>query len=344
MTGGKIVSVIVPVYNESKYINGLIGSLLKQDFPRENSEWLFIDGNSSDGTKEILGTYEKEYPELIRVFDNPRRIAPCAMNIGIENSCGRYIVRLDAHSEYAENYISLCVDYLEKNPEISNVGGVAETKAKGFTGGAIAKMLSSKFGVGNSAFRTNAKSGYVDTVPFGAFRREIFERLGGFDERLARDEDNEINYRIRKNGGKVYLADDIRLTYYCRDTVRGIASMAVKNGTWNVIAMKLCPGSMGIRHFVPLCFVLSLAALSVAGIFFRPLWFVLAAEAALYILCDFFFSAKSAKSVREFFALIFLFPVFHISYGIGSLGGIFRLFSKKFRKPRKEKTVNGKGN
>lgn len=145
--------------------------------------------------------------------------------------------------------------------DADNVGGVAETKANGFVGNCIAKMLSSRFGVGNSEFRTNGKSGYVDTVPFGAFRREVFSKYGGYDERLVRNQDNEMNYRIRKNGGKIYLADDIHLSYYCRDSIKGISDMAKKNGMWNVITMKLCPGAMGIRHFVPLVFVLSIIGL-----------------------------------------------------------------------------------
>lgn len=326
-----IVSVVMPVYNEEKYIDDCIKSLLEQDYPIEKMEWIFVDGCSKDKTVEILNGYKEKYPDLIKVFNNPNKIVPFAMNIGISKSIGKYIVRLDAHADYAKDYISKCVYYLDTT-DAENVGGIAETKSKGFIGGAIAKMLSSKFGVGNSQFRINGKSGYVDTVPFGAFRREVFSKYGGYDERLVRNQDNEMNYRIRRNGGKIYMADDIHLTYYCRDSVKGINQMARKNGMWNVITMKLCPGSMGIRHFIPLAFVLSVVGLVGLGFAHWIFWACLAVELALYALFDIAFSVKAARGVKEFLVLLFLFLSFHVSYGIGSICGIFKLFSKKYRR------------
>ena len=330
------VSVVMPVYNEEKYIEKCVDSLLEQDYPLEDMEWIFVDGCSKDKTVELLQGYAEKYPGLIKVLNNPKKIVPCAMNIGIAQAVGKYIVRLDAHADYAKDYISKCVQYLDTT-DAENVGGVAETKANGFMGNAIAKMLSSKFGVGNSQFRTNGESGYVDTVPFGAFRREVFEKYGGYDERLVRNQDNEMNYRIRKNGGKIYLADDIRLSYYCRDTVGGIASMANKNGMWNVITMKLCPGSMGLRHFIPLAFVLSVVTLGLLGIAHFLFWWALGVEMALYLALDVIFSIRQASSFREMLALTFLFPVFHVAYGLGSVKGIFKLFSPRYRSGGKKK-------
>ena len=325
------VSVVMPVYNEEKYIEKCIESLLLQDYPKDDMEWIFVDGQSKDKTVALIEGYRERYPELIKVYTNPDKIVPYAMNIGIKNSSGKYIVRLDAHADYAEDYISKCVYYLD-NTDAENVGGVAETKSHGTVGGAIAKMLSSKFGVGNSQFRTNGESGYVDTVPFGAFRREVFSKYGGYDERLVRNQDNEMNYRIRKNGGKIYLSNDIKLSYYCRDTVSGITKMADKNGMWNIITMKLCPGSMGVRHFVPFAFVVSVPLLILLG-FLHPIFFYgLFAELALYLALDLFFSIKAAASFKEFLLLIPMFPLFHIAYGFGSVKGIFKLFTKKYRK------------
>jgi glycosyltransferase involved in cell wall biosynthesis len=290
MTEKIIVSVVMPVYNEEKYIEKCIDSLLMQDYPTEKTEWIFVDGCSTDKTVQLIEAYQDRYPELIKILSNPHKIVPYAMNIGIAASSGKYIVRLDAHADYATDYISKCIYYLE-NTDAENVGGVAETKANGFMGKAIAKMLSSKFGVGNSQFRTNGESGYVDTVPFGAFKREVFSKYGGYDERLVRNQDNEMNFRIRKNGGKIYLSSDIRLSYYCRDSVKGISAMARKNGMWNVITMKLCPGSMGLRHFVPLMFVLSVLGLGILS-FIHPFFRItLCVEAALYLLMDILFSA-----------------------------------------------------
>ncbi len=330
MSESIIVSVVMPIYNEEKYIEKCVDSLLLQDYPIENMEWIFVDGCSRDKTVELLEKYREKYPTLIKIFNNPNKIVPYAMNIGIEASCGKYIVRLDAHADYATDYISKCIHYLETT-DADNVGGVAETKASGFMGNAIAKMLSSKFGVGNSQFRTNGESGYVDTVPFGAFRREVFSNYGGYDERLVRNQDNEMNFRIRKNGGKIYLANDIKLSYYCRDSIKGISAMAQKNGMWNVITMKLCPGAMGIRHFIPLAFVLSILGLTALGFILPLFWALLGVELALYLLLDVIFSARSSSSIKEFFALMLLFPTFHIAYGFGSLIGITKLFSKQFR-------------
>lgn len=324
-----IVSVVTPVYNESKYIDKCIKSLLEQDYPMNNMEWIFVDGNSTDDTVERIKKYQAQYPKLIKIKSNPKKIVPYAMNIGIASSKGKYIVRLDAHADYKEDYISKCVYYLD-NSDAENVGGMAETKANGFVGNCIAKMLSSRFGVGNSEFRTNGKSGYVDTVPFGAFRREVFSKYGGYDERLVRNQDNEMNYRIRKNGGKIFLSDDIHLSYYCRDSIKGISDMAKKNGLWNVITMKLCPGAMGIRHFIPLVFVLSIIVLGALGLFLRFFWWLLFIELCLYLTLDIIFTIRISSSIRELLIILILFPIFHISYGVGSLKGIVKQFSKEY--------------
>lgn len=324
------ISVVMPVYNEEKYIENCIESLLLQDYPKNLMEWIFVDGMSSDNTVKLIEKYKEQYPEMIKIMANPNKTVPYAMNIGIKEAKGKFIVRLDAHADYSKDYISKCVYYLETT-DADNVGGVAETKSKGFVGNAIAKMLSSRFGVGNSDFRTNGESGYVDTVPFGAFRKEVFEKWGGYDERLTRNQDNEMNYRIRKNGGKVYLSSDIKLSYYCRDSIKGISNMALKNGMWNVITMKLCPGSMGLRHFIPLMFLLSIIVLPILSIFVHPFALLFSIEMCLYLLLDCYFSAKQADGVKEFLLLLILFPIFHITYGAGSLKGLLKLFSKEYR-------------
>ena len=332
MMGGQsvTVSVVMPVYNEEKYIDKCIQSLLMQDYPQSDMEWIFVDGCSTDKTVDILEKYAEKYPDLIKTYNNPNKIVPYAMNIGIAESKGEYIVRLDAHADYAPDYISKCIHYL-KQTDAENVGGVAETKSHGFVGNAIAKMLSSKFGVGNSQFRTNGESGYVDTVPFGAFKRDVFKKYGGYDERLVRNQDNEMNYRIRKNGGKIYLANDIKLSYYCRDSIKSIAQMAQKNGMWNVITMKLCPGSMGIRHFIPLTFVSSVIGLLLLGLLHWIFWAFLGLELLLYCSLDAIFSYKCCDSLKEWLLLMLVFPSFHIAYGFGSILGIFKLCTKEYR-------------
>lgn len=339
MSNTPFISVIVPTYNEERSIDECVSSMLAQDYPRERMEWFFVDGESTDATTSLLCGYRESYPELIKIINNPHRTVPFAMNLGIRAARGEYIIRLDAHAAYAPDYFSSCVRVLERTGA-DNVGGVIETRARTDMGRSIAKMLSSPFGVGNSTFRTGGRDGYVDTVPFGAFRREVFERVGLYDERLTRNQDSELNYRIIKNGGRIYLSHEIRLAYYCRDTLRGITKMAYQNGKWNIITSRLCPGSMRLRHFVPCIFLLSLICLPAAAGIFAVLspfiggvlsaWLSGLAGAALglellaYLALDCLFSARAASDVREFLRLLYLHPAFHICYGAGSLAGILK--------------------
>ncbi len=325
----KLISVIVPVYNEERYIDACLESMLAQDYPKDAMEWFFVDGMSSDRTLEILNGYQERFPELIRVLKNPNKTVPFAMNLAIREAKGVYIIRLDAHAEYEKDYFSKCVEVLDETGA-DNVGGVMETKARTSIGQTIAKMLSSKFGVGDSQFRTNGKDGYVDTVPFGAFRREIFEKVGLYDERLTRNQDSELNYRIIHNGGKIYLSNRIKLAYYCRDSVKGIVKMAMLNGKWNIITSKFCPGSMRLRHFIPCFFVLSLIGMPLATMLWRPFGILFALELLAYFALDVMFSGKSAKNIKEFFQLLYLFPLFHISYGFGSVLGIVKVLTKNY--------------
>ena len=317
----KKVSLVIPVRNEENHIQTCIESILNQDFPIDKLEVIFIDGNSSDDTKKIINNYVEKYPDLIILFDNPQKTVPFAMNIGIKNSIGDYIIRLDAHSEYPNNYISDCIRTIE-NIEADNVGGLALTKGKGFIGNAFAKVLSSKFGVGNSGFRTNAKSGYVDTVPFGAFKKETFEKYGYYDERLTRNQDYELNYRIRKMGGRIYLNSDISLTYFCRSTLSCILKQSYENGKWNIITSKLCPGTMSVRHFIPLIFTVSLIGLPILGFMHSLFNLILLFELILYFGITSIVSLKVAQNLKEMAMLVLLFPLFHISYGLGSLVGL----------------------
>lgn len=324
MADKPFISVIVPVFKEENYIRICLDSMFRQDYPIDRMEWFFVDGMSPDRTVQILEEYKAQHPELIRILPNPNKTVPYAMNIAIRQAKGQYIIRLDAHAEYAENYFSKCVELLERTGA-DNVGGVMETKSRTPIGAIIAKMLSSRFGVGDSQFRTNGRDGYVDTVPFGAFRREVFEKYGLYDERLTRNQDSELNYRIIHGGGKIYLSNEIELAYYCRDSVEGIVKMALLNGKWNIITSKFCPGSMRLRHFIPCIFVLSLIGMPLLSLLIPVLWWLFGLEMLAYFALDILFSARAAANIKEFFILLYLFPAFHISYGWGSIQGIFKV-------------------
>lgn len=327
-----LVSLIVPILNEEEFIEDCVRTLQKQDIPAEQVEILLVDGNSTDTTMEILKKLEAEDPQHIRVLKNPKRIQAAAMNIGAKHARGTYLVRIDAHAIYPENYVSTCISLLEKTDSV-NVGCTWSTASKTPVGNRIAKVLSSSFGVGGAKFRIDAESGYVDTVPSGTFHKDFFHKIGGFDERLARSEDNEINYRIRKQGGKIYMTNDIHVTYYCRNTVKSLGKMAFANGKWNVIAAWLCPGSMSLKYFVPLVFVLSLIGMPFLSLMWSPLWIAFAGELLLYAALSLYSAWQKTQSFLETLRVACLFPAFHVPYGIGSIGGIFSvLFDKKYHK------------
>lgn len=325
------VSVIIPTLNEEKYIRQCIDSMFKQDYPKDLMEWIFVDGGSSDQTTKIISEYKNRFPQLIFLLDNPKKIASSAMNIGIDFARNEYIIRLDAHSEYNTDYVSKCIHWI-KESGADNVGGMAKTKAFTKVGRCIAKMLTCPFGVGNSQFRISQNSGYVDTVPFGTFKKDLFDKIGLFEESLVRNEDNEINYRIRKSGGKIFLSNEIFFTYYCRETIPGIAKMAFDNGYWTVISAKKIPGSMGARHFIPLAFTLGVLGIPIAYLISSMLGKIGMGILLLYLIIDLFYSLKLTKEFYQFFVLFILFPVFHILYGVGSLVGIFK--SVKFNNKR----------
>lgn len=338
----KKVSVIIPVFNEEKYIEGCLNSLARQTYPREDMEWILVDGNSTDRTREIIekfaGAQAGGYPIIL--LSNPERKTPRSLNLGIQQATGDIIIRFDAHALFPEDYIEQCVHCLE-TVEADNVGGWIETKGKGFIGQANAKILSSKFGVGGSSFRIGTQSGYVDTVPFGAFKKEVFEKLGLFNEALLRSEDNDINARIIESGGKVYLSDKIHSTYFCRDTVGGLLKMGLQNGNALFRTLKLNPKAMSLRHFIPFLFLMSLILMPILGAIFQPFWILFAVEMGLYFLLDLYFSffrgeksggaaggaepgqgESSISGAKLGLVTIWLYPLFHICYGLGSLLGL----------------------
>ncbi|MBM4235478.1 MAG: glycosyltransferase family 2 protein [Firmicutes bacterium] len=315
------VSLVIPVRNEAKFIEKCIQSVLKQDYPLEKMEALLIDGLSNDQTKEIIKKYNKEYPSTIKYFENSKKTVPYAMNIGIRNAAGHYIIRLDGHAEYPDNYVSKCIATL-KRTGADNVGGLLMTRGSGTVGRAYAKVLSSVFGVGNASFRINASSGFVDTVPFGAFKRSTFIKYGFYDERLTRRQDYELNYRIRKKGGKIYLDSDIKLVYHCRSTIPGILEQSYQKGKWNIITAKMSLGTMSLRHLIPFIFVLSLLLLPILAFFVPFFKWLLLTELAAYLLLSVIFSFKLADGFKEAILIFLLYPLNHLAYGFGSIAGL----------------------
>jgi len=315
------VSVIVPCRNEERYIARCLDSIMATDYPADRLEVLVVDGESEDRTRAILGEYVARYP-IIRVLDNPGRIQPIALNIGIRAATGEILMRMDAHALYPKNYISDLVAALQTTGA-DNVGGVLVTAPARETpiGRAIAIALSQPFGVGNAYFRIGVRQQrWVDTVAFFCCRRETFERVGLFDER-QRDEDSEFNARLIRHGGRVLLVPNVVARYYARETVRQVARMYHQYGYSKPLVVRKLGRVMTLRQLVPPTFLLALAATAILGPWVHPLGIAFVATATAYVLAVLGFSIGAGRKAGPptVAALALVFPVVHFSYGVGFL-------------------------
>lgn len=325
-----MLSVICPTYNEEKYIANCIESILKQDYPKENLEVLFVDGMSTDKTRDIIRQYIVEYP-FIKLLDNPKRIVPPALNIAIREAKGDVIMRLDAHAIYPTNYFSVLVERLT-TLQADNVGGVCRTLPMNDTPvcKAIAIATSSPFGMGNSYFRIGADHEMcVDTVPFGCFKRDIFDKIGLFDEELVRNQDDEFNGRIVKNGGRIFLIPSVVIDYFARDTIQKVSKMFYQYGLFKPLVNKKLGQPATLRQFFPPVFVLGLGLGLIASCFSKLILALYLLVIALYLFLAFTFGTKGTKNIRELFILVATFFTIHVSYGWGYLVGIYKILMKK---------------
>lgn len=326
---GLSVSVICPIYNEEKYITKCIDSIIEQDYPKEDLEILFVDGMSTDRTREIVANYQANYP-FIHLLDNPNKIVPYAMNIGIKAASGEIIIRLDGHALYPNDYFSQIVEWHKKLPDAWNVGGVCDTKVVNSTpdSEAIAMVMSDKFGVGNSTFRTGTDADYikVDTVPFGAYKAFVFDKIGLYNEQLVRCQDIELNKRIAHAGGSIYMVPSIHCTYIPRDNYKAFARNRYLTGFW---VIKTCfitktTKNLGLRHFIPAAFVLSLLIPLLLGFIWWPLALISPFIALLYSTIMLFHSIQIKNSKTNIASLFKAFWCIHASYGWGSLKALVK--------------------
>lgn len=329
------VSIIIPCRNEEKHIDKCLDSVIDQDYPKESLEVLVIDGMSKDKTKKIIEGYSHKY-HFIRYLENSKKITPCALNIGIKNAKGEIIIRMDAHAKYEKDYISKCVKYLN-DYNVDNVGGNMITLPieDSLIGRSIVKVLTNKFGVGNSAFRTGSKEPkFVDTVFGGCYRKEIFDKIGLFNENLSSSQDMEFNLRLIRSGGKILLVPDIISYYYTRSNLVSFIKNNFRNGFWVVYPLKFVKIPLRWRHYIPLAFVSVLLGLALLALYWRIFGYLFLFTMGFYLLTNAFFSAKvvvSEKKRRYFFIMILTFTIFHLSYGFGSMVGLVKvLFSKNF--------------
>ncbi|MEZ6127628.1 MAG: glycosyltransferase family 2 protein [Planctomycetaceae bacterium] len=318
-----LVSVIVPIRNESGYIEGCLRSIQLSDWPTDRMEIVVVDGMSTDDTVEVVERMMRT-DARIRLLTNPARVQTSAMNIGIREARGDIILRVDGHAEVLPDYVRNSVSELVRRPECWCVGGVVETINDTEIGHIIAAAQSCPVGVGNSRFRIGGDAGYADTVPFGAYWKWVFERIGLYDEELVRNEDDELNARLLQNGGKIFLTPRIRSRYFSRSTLRKLWNQYYQYGVWRIRTIQK-RGSASLRYMVPMVFVTAAVAATAAAILspaLRPLSmaFALAYLTALLI-------GAVMVGRRTGFAGFLLAPVvfatLHFSYGFGSLFGIF---------------------
>jgi len=323
------VSIVIPCRKEEKFIGKCLDSILANDYPNDRLEILVVDGMSEDGTRRTVESYGRNYA-FIRLLDNPKKITPAALNIGIANATGEIIMRMDAHSTYPPNYISGLVGWLEKT-QADNVGGVWATvpATQTFMAEAIALALSHPFGVGNAYFRIGVKEPrWVDTVPFGCYRREVFERVGMFDEELVRNQDDEFNLRLIRQGGRILLIPEIVSHYHARESLPKLWRMYYQYGYFKPLVARKVGGVMTIRQVIPAVFVLSLLVSGALAPWTVYGGWALRALVFAYVAADLGSSicVGFQRRVRCALAIPVVFPVLHLSYGLGFLKGTLDFF------------------
>ncbi|HEV2489268.1 MAG TPA: glycosyltransferase family 2 protein [Candidatus Acidoferrales bacterium] len=324
------ITVIVPCRNEEKFLGRCLGSIVRNDFPHDRLEVLVVDGMSEDGTWHIIQGFSRRFP-FVRGLRNPKRITPAALNLGIQNASGEIIFRIDAHATVSPDYFRLCVETL-LDSSADNVGGAMETlpRGSGLVPLAIALSISHPFGVGNSSFRiTNARPILTDTVFGGCYRREVFNRIGLFNERLPRGQDMEFNLRIIKAGGRILLDPRLKSAYFAAADLGSFWRHNFHDGQWAVLPFaysSVVP--IRLRHAVPLVFVLTTLTVALCSWWYLSMRVFLYGLLTAYLTLSFGSSAQSAwraRTYRLFFLMPLVFGIRHIAYGVGSAWGMIRL-------------------
>jgi len=315
------VSILIPMRNEERFIARCLDSTLANDYPKDRLEILVIDGMSTDRSRDIVQDYAKRYP-FIHLLNNPKRIVPAALNIGIREAKGEIIIRMDAHTIYAPDYIRRCVELLETT-QAANVGGLQRAVGTNYVSNAIAIAITTPFGIGNAYFRYAEKEMWVDTVYLGAWRKSTLEALGGFNEEWSVNQDYELNYRLRKAGGKILLSPEIRCWYHVRPSLRKLAHQYFRYGFWKVKTLVTYPDSLRWRQLAPPALVVVL--LLALGILLVNRMLGIAVP-ALYLVTNLVASiwTASRRGWKYLPLLPIVFATIHLSWGTGFLAGLFK--------------------
>jgi len=317
-----LVSIVIPCRNEQDFIGECIYSVLQADYPKDLLEVYVCDGKSDDRTVEVVENIIGTNPN-VHVLINEFQTTPYALNLGIREAKSEVIIILGAHSKISKGYISKCVKALAEDTSIGCVGGVLDNLFSDGKSEAIAHAMSHPFGVGSAHFRTGQKSGYVDTVAFGAYRKEVFDKVGLFDETLTRNQDDEFNYRLVQFGYRIKLDTSIKSSYFVRAAYGKLFKQYYQYGYWKVFVNRKYKSITSFRQVVPALFVLYiilglLVSSGVPQLF--PLYMIgLASYVVLGLISALSKSSHPVKALMIFYAFILL----HLSYGTGYWTGLF---------------------
>ena len=328
-----MVAIVIPTLNEEHFIERCLDSVRQQSYPFEQMDVMVVDGGSTDRTCEIVKEYSSKYPN-VRLLHNPQKIQSVAFNIGYQQSSAHILIRLDAHALYNKVYIERCVEHLNSDSSLGNVGGIWDIQPQGDGWVSVANALlnQSRFGIGGASYRIGAEKGYVDTVPFGAFPRKVIDKIGGMREDLPRGEDNEYNYRIRRAGYNILLDPQIVAVYFARKTIGSSMRQMYQNGVSIGKLAEINIDIIDLRHFIPILFLCALFVGGILSFVWKPFAFLYMMMIALYLLLDIIASSSVSikKGILYIPALFVMFPLIHLSYGWGTLESVWGTVKRKY--------------
>lgn len=328
------MSVIIPMKNEKQYIGNCLESVVNQNYPQELIEIIVVDGGSTDGSLKVVRDFMGKHSN-IKLLGGPGVNCPAAMNIGIRNATGQLISKIDAHGYVDSDFLRMGAQHISKDKSIMCVGGPITPITKGSVAKTNALARSSIFGVGKGTNSVGARPRFVDTVQCGIYQNQIFAEVGLFDESLQFGEDEEINWRIRKKGYKIFSTPEIKFFYFPRDSFRKLFEQYYNYGVARVRVIRKHRDFANIKHVIPTTFIFALSAMGLAGIFNSLFLRVFFGIGVSYLVALLVFSTIiGAKYGWKYVGLLPIsFAALHFGYGIGFAMEIIRLFrSKMIRK------------
>lgn len=325
------LSVVIPCRNEEGYIQECIEAIYHATLPENLAMHVFVvDGMSDDDTRAIVQKLTETYSTL-HLVDNTAKVTPFAFNIGIHQIPADYIQIIGARQIISSEYISKCFEILQSDPSIWCVGGRLINQFNNSASRIIAMAMDTSFGMGLGNFRILEKSGYTDTVTSPMYPYWVFEKIGFFDEQLVRNQDDDFNFRVKKEGGKIWFEHSIFLKYVVRGSYSGLFRQFFQYGYWKVFVNKKHEAITTFRQLIPPLFVLFIMCLPLSILSGGIMFYFSMVSVCMYILLALYFGVKKASKLNEFFGIVKTFPILHFSYGLGYLLGIlhFIVLGKK---------------